>query len=127
MAACPSETFVPFCHTTWRLKKIAVLASYCYSDKERSHVLCVPVHLSEFLHIKNRNVLHAWWYNCLEKRDYNPRSLLHYSGRVFLILTPFSLIKSVTQFRSNGSSALKSSQHICGGSGVETVQSGHTK
>ena len=73
------------------------------------------VHLSEFLHVKNQNVLHAWWYSCLEKRDYKPRSILYCSGRVFLILVPFSLIKSVTNFRDNGSSALKSIHNIYGG------------
>ena len=46
------------------------------------------------------------------KRDYKPRSILYYNGNMFLILTPFSLIKSVTKFRSNVSSALKSSQHV---------------
>jgi len=37
------------------------------------------------------------------KRDYKPKSILYYSEGVFPILTPFSLVQSVTMFRSKGS------------------------
>ena len=101
------------------------LVAYCELVHEAARKSCVHVHLSEFLHVKIRNVLQAWWYSCLEKEITNP-DLSCTIADACLILTPFNLIKSVTKFRGNGSSVLKSSPHIYGGSIVKTGDRGGT-
>ena len=120
----------PFYHTTWSLKKkipqnLGTYYEYCAWSWKRNVVRACPS-VWIFKHYNTERTA-CVVVQLFGKRNYIPRSILYYSGRVFLILTPFSLIKSVKKFRSIGSSTLKSCQHIYGGSVVKTVQSVHTK
>jgi len=75
-----SGTYFEFC--AWSYKKDVVRACpsiWTFRHCNTEHTACVVVQL-------------------FGKRDYKSRSILYYSGRMFLILTPFSLIKSVKNF-----------------------------